>query len=371
MNEPTRAEVDAFTGTHGAGIRRHLVRLLPGRAGGHRQRHEEPPDGAAHQGRRRQGQAAGPLVPREALADADLSREGRGEGARGAAEQRGARSRRSSRAPALESRADAARRSTGRVRSRCRGVAAVRAAGRPTRDESAYAPSTLAKILGGAARSQNDEAELALAGPVVQHHGHVHGPQAPAVGPVRPLVERVGQQPRRGSPTSWTCYFSGELPELEFEQGGKKYWVLAGLPGGLGFDVYPAGQKLTIYLQRVGFASGTPVAVLTLAKLPGGATSDHGDEAGGRMRNARMGEGARRQEATLQERQRHVHVRAGANTRCRSMSPGGIRSRRACIRTRTACARRCWSTARATISTCCCACRSTRPSRRASCRIWC
>ncbi len=68
-------------------------------------------------------------------------------------------------------------------------------------------------------------------------------------------------------------HFGGELPELEFEQGGKSYWVLAGMPGGLGFGVYPGGQKLTIYLQRVGFASGTPVAVLTLAKLPGGATS--------------------------------------------------------------------------------------------------
>ena len=70
-------------------------------------------------------------------------------------------------------------------------------------------------------------------------------------------------------------FFGGELPELQFEQAGKKYWVMAGLPGGLGFDVYPPGQKLTIYLQRVGFASGTPVAVLTLAKLPTGRHLDH------------------------------------------------------------------------------------------------
>jgi hypothetical protein len=91
--------------------------------------------------------------------------------------------------------------------------------------------------------------------------------------------------------------FGGELPELEFEQGGKKYWILAGLPGGLGFDVYPPGQKLTIYLQRVGFASGTPVAVLTMARLPTGVTSTTVPAAGRRMRNTRMGEGARRQES--------------------------------------------------------------------------
>ena len=94
-------------------------------------------------------------------------------------------------------------------------------------------------------------------------------------------------------------YFGGELPELQFEQAGKKYWVMAGLPGGLGFDVYPAGQKLSIYLQRVGFASGTPVAVLTLAKLPSGVTSTTVAAPGRRMHNTRMGEGARRQEATF------------------------------------------------------------------------
>jgi hypothetical protein len=72
------------------------------------------------------------------------------------------------------------------------------------------------------------------------------------------------------------------------------------MPGGLGFDVYPPGQKLTIYLQRVGFASGTQVAMLTIAKLPGGATSTT-VAAGRRMRNSRVGEGARRQEATFRD----------------------------------------------------------------------
>jgi hypothetical protein len=70
------------------------------------------------------------------------------------------------------------------------------------------------------------------------------------------------------------------------------------MPGGLGFDIYPPGQKLTIYLQKVGFASGSPVALLTLAKLPGGATSAT-VTTGRTLRNARMGEGARRQEGTF------------------------------------------------------------------------
>jgi hypothetical protein len=163
-------------------------------------------------------------------------------------------------------------------------------------DESAYAPSTLAKILGGAPRSQNDEAELASPGQWFHTTATFTGRKRPPSGRFRPLIGAWASS-RGESSEVVDMLFGGELPELEFEQNGKRYWVLAGLPGGLGFGVYPGGQKLTIYLQRVGFASGTPVAILTIAKLPGGATSATVTK-GQTLRNARMGEGARRQEAT-------------------------------------------------------------------------
>ncbi len=164
-------------------------------------------------------------------------------------------------------------------------------------DESAYQPSTLAKVMGGSARSQNDEAELAAPGQWFHTTATYTGRKRPLSGRFRPIVSSWVSS--RGLPADQVeMFFTGELPELEFEQGGKKYWIMAGLPGGLGFDIYPAGQKLTIYLQKVGFASGTPVAMLTLAKLPGGAASAT-VPAQRRMRNARMGEGARRQEATF------------------------------------------------------------------------
>jgi hypothetical protein len=165
-------------------------------------------------------------------------------------------------------------------------------------EESAYAPATLAKIFGGAARSQNDEAELAGSGDWYTTTANFTGRKRPITGRYRPLIGAWVSS--RGHDTSTTeLYFTGELHDLEFEQGGRKYWVTAGLPGGLGFDVYPPGQKLTIYLQKVGFASGTPVAVLTMAKLPTGVTSTTVSK-GPVMRNARMGEGERRQEATYQ-----------------------------------------------------------------------
>ncbi|HEV7608338.1 MAG TPA: hypothetical protein VGO61_13430 [Steroidobacteraceae bacterium] len=162
-------------------------------------------------------------------------------------------------------------------------------------DESAYTPSTLVKIMGGTARSQNDEAELASAGQWFTTTATFTGQKRQPSSRFRPLISSwLGSRGLQGDMVD--MFFGGELPELQFEQGGKKYWVMAGLPGGLGFDVYPPGQKLSIYLQRVGFATGTPVAVLTLAKLPSGVTSTP-VPAGRHMRNTRMGEGARRQEA--------------------------------------------------------------------------
>jgi hypothetical protein len=172
-------------------------------------------------------------------------------------------------------------------------------------NEAAYAPSTLAKILGGAARSQNDEAELDPGGAWFSTTATFTGAKRQPSGRFRPLISSwVGSRGESGDVTD--MYFSGELPELQFEQGGRKFWLLTGLPGGLGFDIYPPGQKLTIYVQRVGFASGTPVAVLRMAKLPGGATSAT-VVTGRRMHNARMGEGERRQEAVFRNGSARFH----------------------------------------------------------------
>jgi hypothetical protein len=173
------------------------------------------------------------------------------------------------------------------------GVAVAQPAASDT-DEAAYAPATLAKIMGGAARARNDEAELGAAGQWYTTTATFTGRKRPISGRFRPIVGSWLSSRGEGQDVV-EMYFAGELKELEFEQGGKRHWVLAGLPGGLGFDVYPAGQKLTLYLQRIGFASGAPVAVMTLAKLPDGATSAT-VRSGRRMRNARVGEGARRQE---------------------------------------------------------------------------
>jgi len=164
-------------------------------------------------------------------------------------------------------------------------------------DETAYTPSTMAKIMGGAPRSLNDEAELVATGQWYTTTATYTGQKRRPSSRFRPLISSWLSS--RGMEGDVEMYFGGELPELQFEQAGKKYWVMAGLPGGLGFDVYPPGQKLSIYLQRVGFASGTPVAVLTLAKLPSGVTSTTVPAPGRRMHNARMGEGARRQEGTF------------------------------------------------------------------------
>src|SRR3954462_9896611 len=122
-------------------------------------------------------------------------------------------------------------------------------------DVAAYTPATLATVLGGTARSQNDEAELVGPHEWYSTSATFTGHKRPPSGRYRPLIG-AWLSSRGQDESGADTYFGGELPELEFEQGGRRYWVMAGLPGGLGFDVYPPGQKLTIYLQRVGFASG-------------------------------------------------------------------------------------------------------------------
>lgn len=162
-------------------------------------------------------------------------------------------------------------------------------------NEAAYSPATLAKVFGGAARSQNDEAELAPPGAWYFTTARFTGQKRPASGRQRPLISSwIGS--RGEPPDNVDLYFSSDLPELQFEQDGRKYWVMAGLPGGLGFDIYPPGQSLTIYLQRVGFSSGTPVVMLRMARVPAGEGMAAARPSGP-PRHTRVGEGARRQEA--------------------------------------------------------------------------
>jgi hypothetical protein len=107
-------------------------------------------------------------------------------------------------------------------------------------EESAYAPATLAKVFGGTARSQNDEAELAAPGEWFTTTATFTGRKRPPSGRNRPIVGAwLSSRGEDGS--SLDMYFSGDLPELEFEQGGRKYWVLAGLPAGwASTSIHPA-----------------------------------------------------------------------------------------------------------------------------------
>lgn len=161
-------------------------------------------------------------------------------------------------------------------------------------EESAYKASTLAKLFAPAARSQNDEAELAAPGQWFFTTATFTGNRRKPSGRYRPLISAWAHSREQGEEVL-ELLFGGEFPELEFEQGGRKYWVFAGYPGGMGSDVYRAGQRLTIYLQRVGFASGTPVVMMAMVRPPAdGAPS----AAPPRMRETPIGSGTRRQLAT-------------------------------------------------------------------------
>jgi hypothetical protein len=111
-------------------------------------------------------------------------------------------------------------------------------------DESAYTASTLAKVLGGTARSQNDEAELAAPGQWFTTTATFTGQKRQPSSRFRPLISSWVGSRGLGSDVV-EMFFGGELPELQFEQAGKKYWLMAGLPGGLAFNYPPARNCLS------------------------------------------------------------------------------------------------------------------------------
>src|SRR5687768_15577040 len=93
-------------------------------------------------------------------------------------------------------------------------AACMRVAAAPSdTDESAYAPSTLARILGGTARSQNDEAELAGLGDWYTTTANFTGRKRPPSGRFRPIIG-AWVSSRGLDPSTTDLHFSGELPEL-------------------------------------------------------------------------------------------------------------------------------------------------------------
>ena len=92
---------------------------------------------------------------------------------------------------------------------------------------------------------------------MVSHDRHLHGAQAPVIGTLPAHRRLVGEQP--GSVAGPGRHaFQRRAAGDRIRTGREEVLDHGGLPGGLGFDVYPPGQKLTIYLQKMGFASGTP-----------------------------------------------------------------------------------------------------------------
>ena len=184
-----------------------------------------------------------------------------------------------------------------------------------------------------------------VARPVVHHHRHVHRPEASAVEPLPASHQLVGRQPRPTGRSRGHVLQRRAARAASSSRAARNTGCMAGLPGGLGFEVYPPGQKLTIYLQRVGFRVGhasrgadageTCRAASRRTTVPD--RPSHAQHAHGRGR-APAG-------SHVQEWLRHVHLRRSRIFTAARCGGPSLRDARACIRTRTACAPRCSNTA--------------------------
>jgi hypothetical protein len=59
-----------------------------------------------------------------------------------------------------------------------------------------------------------------------------------------------------------------EMPEVEFEDGGTRYWLRFGYPATMAFNQLKPGQRFTLFVERIGFSLGRPVVMLVLFGTP-------------------------------------------------------------------------------------------------------
>jgi hypothetical protein len=59
-----------------------------------------------------------------------------------------------------------------------------------------------------------------------------------------------------------------DMPEVEFGDGGMRYWLRFGYPASMEFKQLKPGQPFTLFVERVGFSLGRPVVMLVFFGTP-------------------------------------------------------------------------------------------------------
>ena len=130
-------------------------------------------------------------------------------------------------------------------------------------DLQAYKPVTLEKLFSDAPRSRDAAVELLAADQLARIEATWTGKQRQPNANIAPLLNAWGESRQRKDGRHLS-----KFPELEFEEGGKHYWLLAGYPAALSLEGKKAGQRLALLVHRIGFAHGRPVMVILIMATP-------------------------------------------------------------------------------------------------------
>jgi hypothetical protein len=122
---------------------------------------------------------------------------------------------------------------------------------------------SLAKLFAANPRHRKAATELAPAGQWFLVEARYTGQRRKCFPAKEPLLTEWAVS--RGFPSD---LFDDDYPELEFEEGGKKYWIMVGIPAAFALDSHLKPQKLALFVQRVGFVRGKPFHFITLQGSP-------------------------------------------------------------------------------------------------------
>ena len=149
------------------------------------------------------------------------------------------------------------------------GIVSAQTSAPPLNDQDlhAYEAATLAQVFSAKPRDPKAATELAPAGQWFRVDVMLTGNKRKPSAAARPLVEQWTNS-RGFKPELAEALFEDDFPEVELDEGGKKYWMLVSYSAAM--DIYDKlkPQKMVLFVQRIGFVAGKPFPLIILSGTP-------------------------------------------------------------------------------------------------------
>lgn len=138
-------------------------------------------------------------------------------------------------------------------------------------DLRAYQPATLASVFAAVPKAPAAAIELPEADELARADATYTGNERRPRPDLYPLIAAWAQQRQLEMSVINESFHEREV---EFEEGSRRYWMLIGYPASFDVRSVKPGQRLALFLHRIGFASGRPVVVVHRMGTPTGVAAE-------------------------------------------------------------------------------------------------